>query len=134
MVLDKGKIVDTVINGMVTPLVDLPAVVFALGMTMVQAVISIAIPSTSGRAVLTMPILVPMSDLLGVSRQVTVLAYQFGAGVINHILPTDGTLMAVLALAGVRFDLWFRFAAPACAVLFVLGLVAITVAMVTGLR
>jgi len=134
VVLDKGKIVDTVINGMVTPLVDLPAIVFALGMTVVQAAISIAIPSTSGRAVLTMPILVPMSDLLGVSRQVTVLAYQFGAGVINHILPTDGTLMAVLALAGVRFDRWFRFAAPACALLFVLGLLAIAVAVVTGLR
>lgn len=134
VVLDKGKIVDTVINGMVTPLVDLPAVVFALGMTLVQAAISIAIPSTSGRAVLTMPILVPMSDLLGVSRQVTVLAYQFGAGVINHILPTDGTLMAVLALASVRFDRWFRFAAPACAMLLVLGLFAIAVAVVTGLQ
>jgi len=134
VVLDKGKIVDTVINGMVTPLVDLPAVVFALGMTLVQAVISIAIPSTSGRAVLTMPILVPMSDLLGVSRQVTVLAYQFGAGVINHILPTDGTLMAVLALASVRFDRWFRFAAPACAMLLLLGLFAIAVAVVTGLH
>jgi uncharacterized ion transporter superfamily protein YfcC len=134
VVLDKGKIVDTVINGMVTPLVHLPAVVFALGMTLVQAVISIAIPSTSGRAVLTMPILVPMSDLLGVSRQVTVLAYQFGAGAINHVLPTDGTLMAILALAGVRFDRWFRFAAPACAMLVVLGLFAIAVAVVTGLH
>ena len=66
VVLDKGKVVDTIINGMVTPLVELPAVVFALGMTLVQAAISIVIPSTSGRAVLTMPILVPMSDLLGV--------------------------------------------------------------------
>ena len=134
VVLDKGKSVDTVINGMATPLMELPAVVFALGMTVVQAAISIVIPSTSGRAVLTMPILVPMSDLLGVSRQVTVLAYQYGAGVINHILPTDGTLMAVLALAGVRFDRWFRFAAPGCAVLFVLGLFAIIVAVMTGLR
>ena len=134
VVLDKGNIVDTIINGMVTPLMDLPPVVFALGMTVVQAAISIVIPSTSGRAVLTMPILVPMSDLLGVSRQVTVLAYQFGAGVINHILPTDGTLMAILALAGVRFDRWFRFAAPGCAVLFVLGLLAIAVAVMTGLR
>jgi uncharacterized ion transporter superfamily protein YfcC len=134
VVLDKGKSVDTVINGMATPLMELPAVVFALGMTVVQAAISIVIPSTSGRAVLTMPILVPMSDLLGVSRQVTVLAYQSGAGVINHILPTDGTLMAVLALAGVRFDRWFRFAAPGCAVLFVLSLFAIIVAVMTGLR
>jgi uncharacterized ion transporter superfamily protein YfcC len=134
VVLDEGRIVDTIINAMVTPLVNLPAVAFALGMTAVQAVISIAIPSTSGRAVLTMPILVPMSDLLGVSRQVTVLAYQFGAGVINHILPTDGTLMAVLALAGVRFDRWFRFAAPACAILFAFSLLAVVVAVLTGLQ
>jgi uncharacterized ion transporter superfamily protein YfcC len=134
VVLDQGRIVDTVIHGMVTPLADLPAVVFALGMTVVQAAISIAIPSTSGRAVLTMPILVPMSDLLGVSRQVAVFAYQFGAGVINPIIPTDGTLMAVLALAGLRFDRWFRFAAPACAALFGLGLIAIAVAVVTGVR
>jgi uncharacterized ion transporter superfamily protein YfcC len=129
VVLDEGKIVDTLINGMVTPLAHLPSVVFALGMTVVQAIISIPIPSTSGRAVLTMPILVPVSDLLGISRQVTVLAYQFGAGVINHILPTDGGLMAVLALAGVRFDRWLKFAAPACAILFVLSLVAIAVAV-----
>jgi uncharacterized ion transporter superfamily protein YfcC len=134
VVLDRGRIVDTVINGMVSPLAHLPAVVFALGMTVVQAGISVPIPSTSGRAVLTMPILVPMSDLLGISRQVTVLAYQFGAGVINHILPTDGGLMAVLALAGVRFDRWFRFAAPACAMLFVLSLAAIAAAVMMGLR
>jgi uncharacterized ion transporter superfamily protein YfcC len=134
VVLDKGRTVDAVIHAMVTPLMHLPPVVFALGMTVVQAAISIAIPSTSGRAVLTMPILVPVSDLLGVSRQVTVLAYQFGAGVINHIVPTDGGLMAVLALAGVRFDRWFRFAAPACTLLFVLSLFAITVAVLTGVR
>jgi uncharacterized ion transporter superfamily protein YfcC len=134
VVLDAGSIVDTVIHAMVTPLLHMPAVVFALGMTVVQAAVSVAIPSTSGRAVLTMPILVPMSDLLGVSRQVAVLAYQYGAGVINHILPTDGTLMAVLALAGVDFGRWFRFAAPACAVLFALGLVAIVVAVWTGVQ
>jgi uncharacterized ion transporter superfamily protein YfcC len=134
VVLDDGKIVDTVINAMVTPLAHLPSVVFAVGMTVVQALISIPIPSTSGRAVLTMPILVPVSDLLGISRQVTVLAYQFGAGVINHILPTDGGLMAVLAIAGLRFDRWLRFAAPACIALFLLSLVAVAVAVVTNVR
>src|SRR5687767_10729936 len=114
---------------MVTPLVGLPAVVFALGMTVVQAAISIAIPSTSGRAVLTIPILVPLSDLLGVSRQVTVLSSQYGPGVVGQFSPTEGALMAILALAGVRYDRWLRFALPLCLILFVLGLAAVLLAV-----
>jgi uncharacterized ion transporter superfamily protein YfcC len=134
VVLDRGKIVDTIIHGMVTPLERLPATVFALGMMVVQTVIAIPVPSSSGRAVLTMPILVPVSDLLGVSRQVTVLAYQYGAGIINTFLPTDGALMAILALTGVGFDDWCRFAVPICAVLFALALVAIAAAVALGVQ
>ena len=103
-------------------------------MTFVQTIITVPVPSSSGRAVLTMPILVPLSDLLGVSRQVTVLAYQYGPGVIGQMLPTDGALMAILALAGVRYEQWVRFAAPLCAVLFVLGVAAIGVALAIGLQ
>ena len=119
---------------MVSPLQQLPRTVFVLGMAVVQTVISIPVPSSSGRAVLTLPILVPASDLLGVSRQVTVLAYQYGAGVLGQMLPTDGALMAVLALAGVRFDRWVRFCLPLCAILFALGLAAIVTAMAIGLQ
>jgi uncharacterized ion transporter superfamily protein YfcC len=78
VVLDQGRLVDTIIHAMVTPLEQLPASLFAVGMSVVQTVIALPVPSSSGRAVLTMPILVPMSDLLGLSRQVTVLAYQYG--------------------------------------------------------
>lgn len=134
VVLDEGKIVDTIIQAMLTPLVGVPSAVFAIGMTVVQSVIGVAVPSTSGRAVLTMPILIPLSDLLGVSRQVTVLAYQFGPGVVGQILPTDGALMAVLALAGVRYEQWLRFAAPLCAILFVFSVVAIGIAVAIGLQ
>ena len=116
---------DTIIQAMLTPLARLPSSVFAVGMSLVQTAITVPVPSSSGRAVLTMPILIPLSDLLGVSRQVTVLAYQYGPGVIGQMLPTDGALMAILTLAGVRYEQWVRFAAPLCAVLFVLAVAAI---------
>jgi len=91
------------------------------------------VPSSSGRVTLTMPILVPLSDLLGLSRQVTVTATQFGPGVLNQFLPTDGTLMAVLAIAGVRFEQWLKFCLPICGILFVYGLAAVALAAALNL-
>jgi uncharacterized ion transporter superfamily protein YfcC len=81
-----------------------------------------------------MPILVPLSDLLGLSRQVTVLAYQYGPGIAGQIMPTDGALLAVLALAGVSYDRWVRFCVPICAILFVFSLAAIALAATMGLK
>ena len=133
VVLDHGRIIDTLINSMVGPLVDLPKSLFAVGMAVVQTIIALPVPSSSGRAVLTLPILVPLSDLLGVSRQVAVLAYQYGPGLVGQISPTDGALMAVLALAGIRYEAWLKFALPLCVALFVLSLAAILVAVAIGL-
>ena len=133
VVLEQGRIVDTIIQSMVTPLAQLPTSLFAIGMSFVQTAIALPVPSSSGRAVLTMPILVPLSDLLGLSRQVTVLAYQYGPGLFGQFSPTDGALMATLALAGVRYDDWARFTIPVCAALFVLSLVAIATAVAIGL-
>jgi uncharacterized ion transporter superfamily protein YfcC len=134
VVLDQGRIVDTIIHAMVTALEQLPATLFAVGMSVVQTVIALPVPSSSGRAVLTMPILVPLSDLLGLSRQVTVLAYQYGPGIVGQISPTDGPLMAILALAGVSYERWLRFCVPICAVLFVMSLVAVVIAAMIGLQ
>jgi len=106
----------------------------AVGMSLVQTVITFPVPSSSGRAVLTMPILVPLSDLLGLSRQVTVTATQFGPGVIGNFLPTDGALMAILALAGVPFSRWLRFCIPLCGILFVLALAAVALAATLNLQ
>jgi len=105
-----------------------------MGVSFVQTALALPVPSSSGRAVLTMPILVPLSDLLGLSRQVTVLAYQYGPGLLGQVSPTEGTLMAILALAGVRYDAWLRFAGPLCIALFVLNLVVIGVAVAIKLR
>lgn len=134
VVLEDGRIIDTVVQGLFTPLADLPVTLSALGMMGMHALLHIPVPSTSGQAVLTMPLLVPLSDLLGLSRQVTVLAYQYGAGLADVINPTNGALLAMLGAAGVRFEHWFRFAAPLVAALAVLGGLAIVVGIATGLR
>ena len=133
VVLDEGRIVDTIINALVLPLSHLPVWLFALGMTGVQTLISVPVPSMTGQAMLTLPILVPVSDLLGLSRQVTVLAYQYGNGVLLF-LPTAGALMAMLATAGVPYEKWLKFALPLSLALFGLALAAVGLAVVMGLN
>jgi uncharacterized ion transporter superfamily protein YfcC len=132
--LDEGRIVDMIINALVSPLSHLPLWLFALGMTGVQALVSVPVPSMTGQATLTLPILVPVSDLLGLSRQVTVLSYQYGNGAFYIFLPTAGALLAMLATAGVRYDKWVKFAVPPCLGLFALSLGAIGVAVASGLK
>ncbi len=132
--LDQGQIIDTIVHGLVTPLTTMPVSVGALGMMVLHTVIHVPVPSVSGQAVLTMPVLVPVSDLLGLSRQVTVLAFQFGAGLCELITPTNGALMAIVVAARVRYDEWLRFALPLYVALFGLGAVAVVAAIATGLR
>ncbi len=133
VVLEDGHIVDTIVHGMVTPLEGLPTHASAVGMVLAQIAIHFPVPSLSGQAVLTMPVLVPLSDLLGISRQVTVLAFQYGAGVSDLIIPTSGSLMAILALAEVRYEDWLRWVLPVWGVLVLLGVVGISVAILIGL-
>lgn len=133
-VLADGRIIDTIVNGMFTPLESLPQLASALGMVVGQALLHVPVPSVSGQAVLTMPILVPLVDLLGVSRQVAVLAYQYGAGLCDLITPTNGALMAILAAAGVRYEHWMRFTVPLYGTLVLLGAISIAIAMAIGLQ
>jgi uncharacterized ion transporter superfamily protein YfcC len=133
VVLDEGRIVDTVINALVSPLSHLPVWLFALGMTGVQTLVSVPVPSSTGQATLTLPILVPVSDLLGLSRQVTVLAYQYGNGVLIFT-PTIGALMAMLSIARVPYEKWLKFAVPLSLLLLVLALAAVGLAVVIGLK
>lgn len=133
VVLDDGQIIDTIVHGLFTPLAQLPTAVSAVGMMGVQTLVHIPVPSTSGQAVLTMPVLVPLSDLLGLSRQVTVLAYQYGAGLCELITPTNGALMAMLAATGVPYDQWLRFAGRMWALLALLGVAAILTGVAIGI-
>lgn len=133
VVLQDGRIVDTMVHALFTPLENLPVAASALGMMVAQAAIHVPVPSVSGQAVLTMPVLVPLSDLLGLSRQVTVLAYQYGAGLCDLVTPTNGALMAILGVAGVRYEEWMRFTAPLYIALMGLGAVAVVTGIVIGL-
>jgi uncharacterized ion transporter superfamily protein YfcC len=133
VVLQDGHIVDTIVHALFTPLENLPVAASALGMMVAQAAIHVPVPSVSGQAVLTMPVLVPLSDLLGLSRQVTVLAYQYGAGLCDLVTPTNGALMAILGVAGVRYEEWMRFTTPLYVALMGLGAVAVVVGILTGL-
>jgi uncharacterized ion transporter superfamily protein YfcC len=134
VVLEDGRIVDTIVHGLFTPIADLPRAVAALAMMAAHMGVHFPVPSVSGQAVLTMPIMAPLADLLGMSRQISVLAYQYGAGMADMITPTNGGLMAVLTTAGVKYEEWLRFAAPWFALLVALGAVAVVVALATGLQ
>jgi uncharacterized ion transporter superfamily protein YfcC len=129
LVLTDGHVTDTILNGLATPLSSAPAAFASLLMIPFHAIVHVAVPSVSGQAVLTMPILVPLSDLLGISRQVTVLAYQTGAGLTELLTPTNGGLMAVLLAAGVPFSRWIKFAAVGVLLALAVGVAGIIAAM-----
>ncbi len=128
LVLMDGKILDTIIHGLFIPMEGLPPVLSALGMMATQFGLHMVVPSYSGQAVLTMPILIPLSDLIGLSRQVCVLAFQYGAILMNLISPTNGALMAILALSGIGYDKWFAFVGKRLLVIIALGALALLAA------
>jgi uncharacterized ion transporter superfamily protein YfcC len=128
LVLIDGKILDTIIYGLFIPMEGLPAALSAVGMMMSQFALHIVVPSYAGQAVLTIPILAPLSDLIGLSRQVCVLAFQYGAILMNMISPTNGALMAIIALSGIGYDHWFRFAIPRLLVILAFCVVVLVAA------
>jgi len=133
VVLEDGHIIDTIVNGLFAPLEGLSLLVSGIGLVAAQTVIHVFVPSVTGQAVLTMPVLVPLSDLLEMSRQITVLAYQYGAGLCDLITPTNGPLLAILSIAGLTYADWIRFAFRLYLGLLVLGLASIGIAISVGL-
>jgi uncharacterized ion transporter superfamily protein YfcC len=121
IVLEDGRVIDTILAALVNPLSGLSPLVAAILMVPFHALIHVVVPSVSGHAVLTMPLFVPMADVLGMSRQVPVLAYQTGAGLMELATPTNGSLMAILLAAGVPFLRWIRFALGGILLLTLLG-------------
>ncbi|WP_369073818.1 YfcC family protein [Hymenobacter lapidarius] len=133
VVLEQGHIVDTIVQGMSAPLANLPVTFSALGMMVVQTALHLPIPSVSGQATLTMPLFAPLADLIGMSRQVVVLAFQYAAGLCELITPTNGALLAMLAICGVRFDQWLKFVWPLYALLLALGVAGVVGAIWLGI-
>lgn len=132
LVLKEGMIIDTIVHALFGPLQYLPPAFSALLMMVSHTLLHFPIPSYSGQAVMTMPVLVPLSDLIGITRQTCVLAYQYGAVMMDMIVPTNGALMAILAVCGIPYNTWFRFAiAPTLLILFLCG-ISIMVAVFMG--
>jgi len=112
VILEQGQISDTIAFNLSELLVSLPIYVSAIVMSLSQCVMNIMIPSGSGQALATLPVMIPVGDLVGLTRQTTILAFQIGDGVTNLINPTLGGLIAMLSLCRVPFDRWLRFISP----------------------
>ena len=129
VVLTDGRVMDTIVYGLVSPLEGLPPLLAATLMVPAQAVLHVPVVSNSGQAVLTMPIMAPMADLLGFSRDAAVMAFQTGAAMMDSLTPTNGALLAMLLKAGVPYGRWVRFALPGVLMLFGLGVVGIALTL-----
>ena len=120
-ILQEGRIIDTILHSLAGTL-DGSGEAGALGlMYMIQTVINLVIPSASAKAAITMPIMAPFSDIIGVSRQATVMAFQFGDGFTNMITPTSGVLIAVLGMAKIPYGKWVKWIFPFILLLIVVG-------------
>ncbi|SHI10255.1 YfcC family protein [Ferrimonas marina] len=132
-IMEDAMVVDTIIHGLSQFLVGGNELVSAAAMYLSQAIINLFIPSGSGQAVITMPIIVPLADMGGVTRQVAALASQLGDGISNYIYPTNGGLLAVLALAKISYSSWARFFLPLFLLWSAVALVAVLVGQMIGL-
>ena len=127
--LSDGMVLHTIVNGLSQPLVAVGSELAAVGMLFIQSILNFFIPSGSGQAYVTMPIMAPISDIVGVSRQVAVLAYQMGDGFMNMIVPTNAVLMGILGICGIPYGRWFRFNWPLMLQLLLLGSITMVIAV-----
>jgi len=132
IILEKGMITDTIIYGLFTPLQYFPKSLAAVSMMVSQSLLHFPVSSYSGQALMTIPILSPLADLIGLSRQVVVLAYQYGAVMMDVLIPTNGALMAILAITGISYNNWFKFIIKPLLILFGLCAIALVVAVFAG--
>lgn len=132
VVMSEGVILDTIIHSLSSAIASLPKEITVLGMYVVQLVLNFFLPSGSGQAAATMPIMVPLSDVLEIKRQVAVLAFQFGDGFTNSIYPNGAILMANLGLAKISYNKWFKFMGPLMGIWIAIGAAFLIFATLTG--
>lgn len=132
LTLSDGQVLHTIVNGLASPLVAVGGELSAVGMVLIQSVLNFFIPSGSGQAYVTMPLMAPIADIVGVTRQVAVLAYQMGDGFMNMIVPTNAVLMGILGICGIPYGRWFRFIWPLVVQILVAACIAIVIAVRIG--
>lgn len=132
LLLEDGQVLHTIVNSLAIPLQKTGPELASVGMYMIQSAMNFFIPSGSGQAYVTMPLMSPIADLTGVSRQIAVLAYQFGDGFTNMIVPTNAVLMGIIGIAGIPYDRWFKFIIPLMIKFWIIGSLALILAVWIG--
>lgn len=121
LVLARGGILDSVVHGLLQVVGRLPVWGQLLGMFYANALLDLLITSGSGHAAVAMPLMVPLADALGLSRQAAVLAFQLGDGLVNLVSPISNTLVSCLALSGVSYQKWLRYFLPLVGIYLIIG-------------
>jgi uncharacterized ion transporter superfamily protein YfcC len=121
VVLEDGGVIDSILYGLSKSLGQFGKIASVEIMYGIQTLINVIIPSGSAKAAITMPLMAPFGDLIGISRQATVMAFQFGDGFTNMITPTSGVLIGVLGVARIPYQKWVKWVFPLIAILFLLG-------------
>ncbi|GAL16916.1 arginine/ornithine antiporter ArcD [Vibrio maritimus] len=132
VILDQAQIIDTIVNALSSLIQDMPIAISAIVASVVQGVINLFVPSGSGQAMVTMPILIPVADLVGMSRQLMITAFQVGDGLTNLIVPTSGGTLAMLALGRVSYEQWLKAILPFMLMVYALSWVALFIGQVIG--
>ena len=132
VILQDANIMDTIIHALASGLNRLPSALLACGMFVIQDLFNVLVPSGSGQAAITMPLMAPLADMLGVTRQTAVLAFQLGDAFTNVMAPTGGEILAALAICRVPFSKWVKFLLPLFAIWWVVAFIFLILATVTG--
>lgn len=132
VIMEQGQIQDTISNGLANALSGLPTYASAIGMSIGQCGLNLLIPSGSGQAMATLPVMIPLGNELGLSPQISILAFQIGDGVTNLFNPSLGGLVAMLSLCRVPFDRWLRFVLPLTGMLLVWAWLGLLLAVAVG--
>lgn len=127
IVMTNGKILDTITHFASGLLDSLPASVCASGMMVVQGFLSVVVPSGSGQAAVTMPIMAPIADFIGVTRQTSVLAFTLGDGIINLLTPTSGYFMAAIGISNIPWTKWTKWYLPLCVIWVILAVIVLSI-------
>lgn len=132
VIMDAGQITYTIVHALASMLSGMPPAVTAVGMMAVVVVLNFFMPSGSSKALILMPILMPMAEIIGLSKQITILAYQFGDGISNLAFPTVALLVACLSYTRVSFDKWFKFILPFEGIVYAVCVVLLVIASAMG--
>ncbi|SFU78275.1 YfcC family protein [Halomonas korlensis] len=132
VILSQAQIIDTIVYALSGLIEEIPGAMSAIMASIVQGVINLFVPSGSGQALVTMPILIPVADLVGMSRQLMITAFQVGDGLTNLIVPTSGGTLAMLALGRVSYVKWLKAILPFMVLVYMLAWVGLVIGHYVG--